>query len=823
MAPLFALTVFAYPLVLALLCLGAGLAVDRCSGRFLPAALLPSVGAAVLIALSQLSTWIVALAPATPYLMLALALLGFALAAPRELLARLTARRRRAVLLLVPLLGYLLALAPVLLSGRAGFSSFMALSDSAVHMIGADYLIHHGQSYGQLDLQSSYGQFIEAYYGTGYPSGADTLLGGSALLLRLPLIWAFQPFCGLVLALGSGPAWVIARRCGLRGGWAALAAFTATVPAIVYGYELIGSVKELVAVLMLLTLGALLAVHRRWLARSPRRSVPCALVLAAGVSALGVGFGAWALAAGVVLLVALVQGVRGGRIEVPAAWASAAAGGLVLLLAAWPTWRHISQSLHVAQSISSTANPGNLHESLKWTQAFGVWLRGSYKQEPTGAAALATYALVGVTLAACLLGALQLLRLRRFALAGWIALTLLVWSVLSRTATTWVDAKALVLTSPVLVLLAWGGVAALLGARPDRGDDARAQRRARRSRWRPLAAVGAALLALALTGGALASDLAQYHSSNLAPTARYEELAAVGKRFAGRGPALFTDFDEYSMYVLRRLDVSGPDFVYPPHPATGELAVAYGHPVELDRHPPGALAAYPLIVTRRDPSAASPPAAYALAWQGSYYEVWARRAGARPALVHAPAGERKRPLSCARVKRLVRTAQADHARAVAAIAPELVRVRLRHVRRPAGWGRSHGGLTMRRAGSVSLRFSLPRSGTWELWLQGQFMPHIRLGVDGRPLATLSGQLAGNSLVPDTATPLRVRLSAGRHHLSVARAGFSLAPGNGGAAVLDAAFLTPAGAPTRVLRTLSAGASPGVLCAQPVEWIELVRR
>ncbi len=692
MAPLFALTVFAYPLVLALLCLGAGLAVDRCSGRFLPAALLPSVGAAALIALSQLSTWIVALAPATPYLMLALALLGFALAPKRELLTRLAAHRW---LLLVPLLAYLLALAPVLLSGRAGFSSFMALSDSAVHMIGADYLIHHGQSYGQLDLRNSYGQFIQAYYGTGYPSGADTLLGGSALLLGLPLIWAFQPFCGLVLALGSGPAWVIARRCRLRGGWAALAAFTATLPAIVYGYQLIGSVKELVAVVMLLALGALLAEHRRWLARTPRHAVPCALVLAAGVSALGVGFGAWAFAAGAVLLVALVQGVRAGQIEARAAWASAAAGGLVLLLAAWPTWRHVSQSLHVAQNIASTANSGNLHEPLKWTQAFGVWLRGSYKQQPAGVAGALTYALVAVTLAACLLGALHLLRLRRFALAAWIGLTVLVWVVLSRTATTWVDAKALVLTSPVLVLLAWGGVAALL-----------------RARVGPVAGLAAALLALALAGGALASDLAQYHSSNLAPTARYEELASIDKRFAGRGPTLFTDFDEYSMYALRRLDVGGPDFVYPPRAPAGGLAVAYGHPVELDRHLPSALAGYPLIVTRRDPSAASLPAAYALAWQGTYYDAWARRPGVAPALVHVPADERKSPLSCARVTRVLRMARSHGARAVAALAPEIVRVRLRHVRRPPGWGRSRGALTMRRAGSVSLHFNLPHAGTW---------------------------------------------------------------------------------------------------------------
>ncbi|HWG09381.1 MAG TPA: hypothetical protein VN672_10280 [Solirubrobacteraceae bacterium] len=802
MAPLFALTVFVYPFVLALLCLGAGLAVDRCSGRFLPVALLPSVGAAALIAVGQVSTWIVALAPATPYLMLALALLGLALAPWPELLERLTAHRW---VLLVPALAYLLALAPVLLGRRASFSSFMALSDSAVHMIGADHLIHHGQSYADLDLSSSYGQFLQNYFGTGYPSGADTLFGGSALLLGLPLIWAFQPFCGLVLALGSGPSWLIARRFGLRGAWAGLAAFTATVPAIVYAYELIGSVKELVAVVMLLTLGALVGTHERWLGLAPRRVVPCALVLAAGVSALGVGFGAWAMAAGAVLLLALVHAARGGRVGAPRAWGGVAVGGIVLLIAAWPTWRHVSQSLHVAESIASTGNAGNLQAPLRWTQAFGVWLHGSYKQAPAGAAAPGTYALVGLALAACLLGAWQLLSLRRAALAGWIALTLLAWLVLARTATTWVDAKALVLTSPVLVLLAWAGVAALLRAR------------------RSLAVLAAALLALALAGGALASDLAQYHSSNLAPTARYEELASIDKRFHGRGPALFTDFDEYSMYALRHLDVGGPDFVYPPRGRVGGLAVAYGHPVELDRAPPESLSAYPLIVTRRDPSAESPPAAYALAWQGTYYQVWKRRAGARPALVHAPADEAARELSCTRVTRLVRLAHARHAADVAALAPELIHVPLAHVRRPRGWGRSHGGFTMRRAGAVSLRFRIPRAGTWEMWLKGQFMPSIHVGVDGRALATISGQLAGNSLVPDTATPLAVRLSAGEHRLSVARGGFSLAPGNGGSAVLAAAFLTPTRAPARVLRALPTGASPRVWCAQPVEWVELVRR
>jgi hypothetical protein len=866
---LFALTLFAYPLALALLCLGAGLFVDRCSGRFLPAALLPSVGAAALIALSQLSTYASSLAPATPYLMAVLALLGFVLtlasgarddaargdSAARALLLRLSGGGSA---LAVGLLVYLLALAPVLLSGRAGFSSFMALSDSAVHMIGADYLIHHGQDYAQLDPRSSYGQFIDSYYATGYPSGADTLLGGSALLLRLPLIWAFQPFNGFVLALAAGPAWLLARAAGLRGVWAALAALSASVAALVYGYELIGSIKELTAAVMLLTLGALVVAHPRWLTRGPRCALPSALVLAAGVSALGVGFGAWGLAVAAVLLVALIGALRDGRLHPRGALLTVLAGALTLLVGAWPTWRHVSASLDVAQTIASTANPGNLRAPLKWTQAFGIWLHGSYKEAPTGAALTATNALIGIALAACLLGALQLLRRRRFMLVGWIALTLLAWLVLDRTATTWVDAKALVLSSPLVVLLAWAGVAALLEGRqrgaargaalpedhqvgaargaalPERvrkgparratlpeGARERPARRAGRPSW--VATIAAALLALALAGGALASDATQYHSSNLAPTARYEELRSLNKRFAGRGPTLFTDFDEYSMYALRDLDISGPDFVYPPR--THGLARGYGEPVELDRDPPAALTGYALIVTRRDPSAPPPPAAYALAWQGDYYEVWERRRGAAPALAHVAAESAHAPLSCARVIRTVALAKARHVRAIAALEPQLVRVRLRHVRPPKGWGRQHGGFTMRRPGSVSLPFYVPHGGSWQVWLQGQFMPLIRLGLDGHSLASLDGQLAGNSLVPDTASPIAVRLSAGEHQLGVERAGFSLAPGNGGSAVLDAAFLTPthAPAPARVLRTLPVRASRSALCADAYRWIELVRR
>ena len=62
--------------------------------------------------------------------------------------------------------------------------------------------------------------------------------------------------------------------------------------------------------------------------------------------------------------------------------------------------------------------------------------------------------------------------------------------------------------------------------------------------------------------------------------------------------------------------------MYPP--AGLRLMAGHGYPVDLDRVPPAASCAYPLIVTRRDPTASDPPSAYRLVWQGTYYQVWAR-------------------------------------------------------------------------------------------------------------------------------------------------------------------------------------------------------
>jgi hypothetical protein len=803
---MFFLTVFVYPVVLGLLCVGTGLLVDRASGGFLPVALLAVVGAAGLIAVSQLLTYVPALAPGTPYALLAVALAGFVAGWHR--VAALPRRWRSLAPLALAVPAYLIAIGPVLAAGRPTLSSYMALTDSAVHMLGADYLVHHGQSFAHLDLHNSYGRYLDVYYNHNYPSGADTLFGGSALLLRLSLFFAYQPFNAFMLAIVTGPALVLVHRVGLRGGLAFAAALSVTVPALVYGYELVGSIKEIATLPMLMGIGALIALHARWLPGRARGAMPIALLVAAGVSAIGIAFGAWALAAAAVLLALVAAQLRARERRIGGALAMAGVALATLLVCAWPTWSRLPGSLEAAQAIASTPNPGNLHRPLRVVQALGTWLGGSYIIEPSGAALDLTYAFVALALVLLVIGAVRVFSESRV-LFAWIAMMLLVWLVLTKSATAWADAKTLMLTSPAALLLVWAGVAALRG-----------------SRWR----LAAPTLAAVLLAGVLVSDALQYHASNLAPTARYQELASLNARFAGQGPALFTDYDEYALYDLRDLDVGGPNFIYAPPALTG-VVPSNGYPVDLDRIAPSALGAYPLIVTRRDPAASRPPAAYRLAWEGTYYAVWRRQATAPIAIARAGLGG-GRPLACADVARVAQAAlawarsarppqPASAVRLVAATAPQVVRASVAGARHTRNWTFGRVGLLLSGAGQLRTSFRLPHAGLWDLWLEGQLMPAAQLALDGKPLPSIAGQVGGTSLTQQVMTPIAVRLRAGAHTLTLARTSSGLAPGGGGWADLRAIFLTPAGAGAKpALRETTLAGWP-TLCAAPLQWVEAV--
>ena len=244
------------------------------------------------------------------------------------------------------------------------------------------------------------------------------------------------------------------------------AALTAVLGALVYAYELFGSIKEVTALGMILALGALVVIQEHWLRVPGRGVIPFALIVAAGISALGAAFGVWALLSTLVLAPAIVAPLREGGGARGRVLVTLGLGVLVVVLAALPIWATAGGSVQVAEGIASTTNPGNLVHALRAIQLFGIWLGGSYKLEPTGASAGLTHGLVLLALAGAVLGVWRLWRLRALALLAWLGLMLLACLIVVESVSAWGGAKTLMLSSPAVVLLAWAGVGALIGMRP---------------------------------------------------------------------------------------------------------------------------------------------------------------------------------------------------------------------------------------------------------------------------------------------------------------------------------------------------------------------
>ena len=160
---------------------------------------------------------------------------------------------------------------------------------------------------------------------------------------------------------------------------------------------------------------------------------------------------------------------------------------------------------------------------------------------------------------------------------------------------------------------------------------------------------------------------------------------------------------------------------------------------------------------------------------------------------------------------------------VGASPAEVVRIDLAAAHRPASWRRVQIWYVMPSPGRLQAQFRIARPGVWNVWLQGEIMRAVTVRVDGHAIGSIGGQVAGDVVVPNTMTPLPVRLAAGRHDLSISRGGTSLAPGDGGSGILTSVFLAPAGTGEQQQLHATPAAAWRALCGRRYFWIEAVPR
>jgi len=794
-----------FPLVLLALSTGGGLLVRRLGAGWLPNVLVAPTGFALLVAACAFATYIHWMAPAAGYIALAFAIAGFVL---EWRAGTLRWPRTDGVPwgALAALVAFVAIGAPALISGMPTWSGYSRIVDIGFQMDLAQHLADAGRA--AVGNDSSYHVVVQKLDGIGYPGGAQATLGAIAKLIHTNLAWCYQMYHAFAAAMGALAIYSLLGRVTVNRPLRAVGAAIAIQPNVLYAYALEGGIKELTTASLLMTVVAILA--ERLPGEGPRSSVlPAAVAISGAFAAFSYGVAPWL---GLVLaaLFALTL-LRPNRRRAVADWVLLGATAIVVSLPG------IISAVTQLRGIAETAvggtvelGLGNLAAPVPDWSAAGVWLTGDYR-----------FPLVHVTwthrldvfvIAFAVLGILYALIRRRWTLAFLGIATPIALSYYIAHSTAWLQFKSFTITGVFALTLAFAGVAALAA-----------------SRRRGLVLLGW-LAAAVIAGGVLYGNAIVYHDTTLAPAARYYDLAEIGKRYAGHGPTLYPGFDEYAEYFLREEQATSSV-----NPAKGEFDLApgvvepngIGFAFNLNQFLMSYLQRFNLIVQPRGPLANRAPANWDLAQQTPYFNVWRRVRPASEVYAHLPLSglpHERTPAICAVLQKDVRAA-GPGATVAYVPAPVGVPVEPSSGVHPDYWKPVGGALVAYGAGYDRVHFALPRTGTYEVWMEGTVGRPVKFLVDGH----LLGTVAYEERYPEQF--LRVgtgELSAGRHTLELVRGGGSLHPGSGDDVDPDTRglgpiLLLPQGSQSYRLQVAPANAAARI-CSAPVgyEWMEVLR-
>jgi hypothetical protein len=757
-----------FPAVFGVVCLGAGLLLERVSGVALTGALRMPAGLALVIVLAQFTTMGSAAARLTTPLVVGVAVAGFALSAGRRF------RRPHLAPAAAAVGTFAVYAAPVVLSGKATFTGYVKLDDTATFLGFTDQLMTHGRDLAGL-APSTYEVMLLLNLGGGYPAGTFLPLGIGAQLTGQDPAWLFQPcmaFFAATAALGLySVLGGLVRSSALR----AFAAFVAAQAALLYAYSLWGGIKEVAAAAMF-ALAAALAPARINELQSGRALVPFAVAAAATLGVLSVFGVLWM---GPLALPALVMLVRRERRPLrPVVFGVAATA--VFAIPSLAIARHFINAYSGVSLVEASQSLGNLVRPLKVAQIFGIWPAGDFRFTPSD------YTITKILIAFCALLAVctAVYAVRRGAIRLPLIALVCVGAalVLQRESSPWIVAKALAEGSPFVVLIALAGAAVVFEAG-----------------WRVEGAIAAALV----TSGVLWSNALGYHAAWLAPRSQLAELQRIGERFAGDGPALMTEYQPYGVrHFLRRLEAEGASELRAREdPLADGTVLDKGGYADMDQFRYPDVLVYRTLVLRTSPVESRPSAPYELVSRGRFYDVWVRpRSGAPQVLEHLPLGSADDPLAippCSEVRSAAERAAREGAVLAAATGSDPLIV-------PLG------------SGALQASVILAKRARYRVWLNGSFFRKVAVDVDGKRVGSVD--TSGSLYTPFGA----VSLAAGRHAVTVHYGGSLLAPASGAPVYpLGPLVFSLAGPPAAVEYVQPTDAAS--FCGRKLDWLEIVRR
>ncbi len=786
------------PLVMWVLCLGCGLALERLLRARLHNALLLPLGLCVALALIYPGYAAGAGDVLAIALLAGVAAAGLVLAAG-GLRARLNPGWPGAAGLAI----YVLYMLPVIAYGHWTWSGYDFVNDSAFEMLLAGHIQGYGLTLGNIPLTSAQ-QFLMSYLNSGYPLGTQALLGTLGALTATDVAVLYQGFIASMAALAA-VALASAMRGLLSPRRAALAGAVAMAANLTYQYAMQGSIKE-IGLLATLCAGVALGREAIALGRPYLGAILMAVVAAAAMAtynAVAVPF----LGALVLFLGLGSMFVRRARPSVR--WSGPLAVGVALaVLLSIPSLVSFKTFFNVASTGQGTTGVGasqfgQLLRALPLSQLSGVWLSGEYRlaiasHHAGELTALATLVVL-LAIVPCVAWALRRGQPAVPIAIGMVGLVLLI--VYPRVS-PYAQGKLLAMCSPLVVL---AGVAGLLCLRGPRAGLLGAL------------AVGGVSLAI------LASDVLAYSHDRVAPTAQIEAIRQTGDHFAGRGLVLWNEFQEYAKYFARAAKISVPfEALTPQQVQLRNPTYFYGHYFDLDEELLSFVEKYPIVVTRRSPSASRPPANYRLVYENAYYLGWEREAEPE-VLEHLPLQQQYSPsqtVQCSALAPIVAKAPRD-SKLVVAIAPEVSwYVPISDPTHSGGWVTDPnlpGVLETRTGGHAEGVLSVKREGTYRVWVQGDFPRPVQVQIAGRTVGFVSGANTPGQWLE--AATLRLRAGSYRSRVLIAAGHRHFGPGEWWPGTLGAVELQST-APER-LRTLALSRWR-TLCGTEADWVEVVR-
>ncbi len=798
------------PVAVWVIATGLGLLGERATRTRLPNELLAPLGfaIAVVVCLAVYTTG-AGNGAALPVL-IALVLAGYALAR-HELPGRLNAGWP----LLAALAVYLLFDASVIATGHWTFVGYHLQDDTAFEMLLARHLQGYGTQLGTLP-PSTASSYIQAFLSTGYPLGGQSFLAALSGILHADVGVIYQGYLSSLAAIGALAASTI---CGKVFGRriSALVGLLAISASMSYQYAQQGAIKEVsttVAVLCALALIRFAILELRSYAAAAIAAIPLAAVLCT-YNAAGVPY--VAAMAGTGLAAAVFVHMR-----LPSrAWIRPAGLGLAVfgVLAAAPlstvaTFFNAAANGFTAinGSAGNSLPLGQLLRPLPLSEVNGIWLVRDYRiMVPPGSLAELEVVATIVMLVLLAIGTIYALVRREPGILIGVATMGAVLAIVYPQAIPYAQAKLLAIASPIVVLGAAYGLAALAS-------------------WRRLVPL-AALLGAALTAGILGSDALAYHGNPVAPSSQMVALAQVGRAIGPRGPVLVSEFQEFAKYfgAPAQMDV-GTEYPSPENLVNRLPGGLYGQSFDLDQEQLAFVEGFPYILVRRSPTASRPPANYRLIYENYYYQVYKRTPGPR-VLAHMPLQTQFSGVGavpCPALRAMVAQAPKSSRLAVSYLPPLYGYAVVDATVRSKGWFPNLNPffpsmVSFATPGVAGKVISVPRSGDYRVWIEGSSPRPLRITLDDhRTISEISGINTNDEWLEGST----VHVGAGRHPFDVFRPGGGLAPGDGGSGEVDQGkgwisyMALVAAKPVARMVTLPVSRWH-TLCGREADWVELI--